>query len=83
MLVSGPSITKFNPYFLKNYEGVFWYRGTDKEAIMRKLDILFNMSTSEWKIFLKQNKIQILFDPGNTILKQLVDDIINEKQKKL
>jgi len=80
---SGPSIYEYNPYFFKSFEGIFWYRGTDKEIIKRKLDFLFNLSSSEWEVYLKELKIQIPFDPGNTMLNQLVDDIMqNSKDEK-
>ena len=61
--------------FLPNDEGPFWYKGKNIDVINKKIQYLLNLSSEEWGRILEDSKIKMNFDPNNSKLKTLVNEI--------
>ena len=69
--------------FFKNQpsEGLFWYKGTDKKVIFKKLDYLLNLNEKKWINQLSKFKKNLPYDYKNTkLLKIIKSNIINAKK---
>lgn len=54
-------------------EGPFWINYFNKIKILKKLEFLYNLSSSEWdKIYQKYNEKLLIYDEGNNTFKKLI-----------
>lgn len=72
---------EINREFMDGVEGPFWYKGFDKEIIRNKIKNLLEMSDNVWYQTLSLFGEPVKFDQGNTILKNLLEDILDTKKK--
>ena len=59
-------------HFLKSLNGPFWYKGTDKNVIIKKINTLINYTDKEWKKILNKSGLKMVFDKGNKKLNKIV-----------
>lgn len=65
-------------HFIRQSDGIFWYKGNNKKKILEKFDNLLKMENHEWLKIIKSSDIPMKFDNANTILKQLVLKLLRE-----
>ena len=62
--------------FTSEKEGDHWLAGNDENKIFEKIDQLSNFSEEKWREIQKNSPLLIKFDPGNTRLKKIIQEII-------
>ena len=65
--------------FLSTDEGPFWYKGKDQQKILEKIEYMLSLTTDEWKQVLEKSGIKMNYDPGNSKLKKLVNEICSKR----
>ena len=73
---SGPPAPICN--YTQEMEGPFWYCGTNKDAIIEKIEKLSKMSNEEWTNTINQSLVKIKYDDNNLILKKLVKTTLSD-----
>ena len=69
------------PFTENVIDGPFWYKGTDKKFILKKIDEMLRINDQEWKEIVKNNFNLMKYDPNNSILHDLIKKNINENKK--
>ena len=68
----------YNWHFINSSSGPFWYKGNNISEINKKLENILQMSKKEWDELVKESLIPIKFDPGNKVLKGLINKIMGK-----
>ena len=68
----------YNWHFINSSSGPFWYKGSNISEINKKLEDILRMSKKEWDELVKESLIPIKFDPGNKVLKGLINKIMSK-----
>ena len=66
-------------FMSKSNSGDFWYQGQNKQEIFKKLEDLLNMNKDTWLKILKRTNVAMKFDPGNKILKTLLQNVLKKQ----
>jgi len=76
------TLPNYNWHFFNNKtNGPFWYCGQDESVIDKKLKDILLMSDDEWIEIVKKIPSIMKFDQNNTILKNLINNILKDKNK--
>ena len=76
------TLPNYNWHFFNNKSnGPFWYCGQDESEISDKLKDILIMSDIEWIENVKKIPSIMKFDQNNTILKNLINNILKDKNK--
>ena len=68
----------YNWHFISSSSGPFWYKGSNLSEIYKKLDDILKMSKNDWNKVVTDSLVPMKFDPGNTVLKNLISEIITK-----
>tara|TARA_A100001011_G_scaffold398515_2_gene503227 strand:- start:9300 stop:10430 length:1131 start_codon:yes stop_codon:yes gene_type:complete len=72
------SLTNDWPFLLTD-EGPFWYKGKNEQKILEKIEYMLSLNTDEWNQVLKKSGVKMNYDPGNSKLKKLVNEICSKR----